>query len=704
MKYLKSRLSIPIESRIGQSLLEKLRETLPIKFEEVEKDVVRERQECETSYKDAVEEGYDIYVQDIVHFIGSNFCEEDELDEKHPDWKEKAIATLSAYFKTAIHPNHDKFVAQLDQKIEKYYEENKLHNSEKRNLAISKAQNAVHEHHQAYQKEMMNNLNLAKDEDHFTALHEEAVTAAITSFKTSCLSLNSSIIDPLLEELNNSMDTTFNDELLDVFDLKLMEREIGTTSAIADARKLYREEMEKHYKNAEFMRPKDLEELHKSMSTLAIDKAKEKAPISEIQLADLEAALLETFDVYREQNDMNVPVDPAIGIDLGTTYSCVGVYLNGQVQGKNTLPSYVSYKDNGSVSAVGIPAKETSYDNAENTVFDAKRIIGRSFDDPVLQNDMKYWPFTVVEEKQVPKIEIGSKKLFPEQVSAEILKEIKTAAEKYLNCSVENAVITVPAYFNDGQRQATIDAGELAGLKVLNVLSEPVAATVAYKLQHTDDSQRHVLTFDLGGGTFDCAIIKISKGKIETLAVDGDAHLGGEDFDQNLMKYCALQFQVDHGIDLMDGKDSTTSDKTRVDVRKRLKRLQLECERRKIALASCRSVDVAVDGIWNEAGVSTDLKVNVTREQFELMNSALFERTITIVDRCLKSAGLSKWSIEDIVLVGGSTRIPKVQELLSDYFEGRALNHTINPDEAVAYGAAVQAAAWKTCTGVDGFQ
>jgi molecular chaperone DnaK (HSP70) len=264
---------------------------------------------------------------------------------------------------------------------------------------------------------------------------------------------------------------------------------------------------------------------------------------------------------------------------------------------------------------------------------------------------------------------------------------MKRAAEDYLGCEIKKAVITVPAYFTDGQKQATKDAGILAGLQVLAILPEPTAAAIAYGLQHKNLESRNVLIYDLGGGTFDVAILQMSSGNIDVLTVDGDTHLGGEDFDNSLVEFAALEFQSLHGIDLRVGKDSQV-EQERNGAFRILRRLKSECEDRKVNLSTCKKSTVSVDAIKN----GLDLSVPIARDKFEAMNTTLFEKTITIVERALNSAGINKSSIDDIVLVGGSTRIPKIQQLLTDYFGGKALNKTINADEAVAFGAAIHAA------------
>ncbi|CAL8092479.1 unnamed protein product [Orchesella dallaii] len=399
-----------------------------------------------------------------------------------------------------------------------------------------------------------------------------------------------------------------------------------------------------------------------------------------------------------EKNEEELAAEEiSIGIDLGTTYCCVAAYHKGKViiipnqkvDGSVTTPSYVCFKQDGTIS-VGKPAKQNAFKHAATTVYDAKRIIGRRMDDPVLEMDMHYWPFSVVEHQGVPKIDIRGRLYHPEEISAKLLREMRDVAERYFKLkegSIKKAVITVPAYFTDGQRQATVDAGALAGLEVLTILNEPTAAAIAYSFERLDHSAKKVLVFDMGGGTFDVAIVEMKQDEIEVLGVDGDTHLGGEDFDKNIMKYCAHVFESEKGINLFEGKDSP--DRTKQELVKRtLRRLQTVCEMQKKDLSACRATEVILDALVN----GEDISVEIRRAKFEELNEKLFEKAIAIVDRALKSVGMPKEAIDDIVLVGGSSRIPKVQRLLTDYFNGKQLNVSINMDEAVAYGAAVQAA------------
>ncbi|XP_055853937.1 heat shock 70 kDa protein cognate 4 [Episyrphus balteatus] len=374
---------------------------------------------------------------------------------------------------------------------------------------------------------------------------------------------------------------------------------------------------------------------------------------------------------------------PAVGIDLGTTYSCVGVFQHGKVeiiandQGNRTTPSYVAFTD--TERLIGDAAKNQVAMNPTNTIFDAKRLIGRKFEDAPVQSDMKHWPFEVVSVEGKPKIQViykdEKKTFFPEEISSMVLTKMKETAEAYLGKTVSNAVITVPAYFNDSQRQATKDAGTIAGLNVLRIINEPTAAAIAYGLDKKAAGERNVLIFDLGGGTFDVSILSIDDGIFEVKSTAGDTHLGGEDFDNRLVTHFVQEFKRKHKKDLTTNKRA-------------LRRLRTACERAKRTLSSSTQASIEIDSLFE----GTDFYTSITRARFEELNADLFRSTMDPVEKAIRDAKLDKSSIHDIVLVGGSTRIPKVQRLLQDFFNGKELNKSINPDEAVAYGAAVQAA------------
>ncbi|XP_021963158.1 heat shock 70 kDa protein cognate 4 [Folsomia candida] len=374
---------------------------------------------------------------------------------------------------------------------------------------------------------------------------------------------------------------------------------------------------------------------------------------------------------------------PAIGIDLGTTYSCVGVFQHGKVeiiandQGNRTTPSYVAFTD--TERLIGDAAKNQVAMNPTNTIFDAKRLIGRKFEDAPVQSDMKHWPFEVISDGGKPKLQVDykgeSKTFFPEEISSMVLTKMKETAEAYLGKTVTDAVVTVPAYFNDSQRQATKDAGTIAGLNVLRIINEPTAAAIAYGLDKKGKGERNVLIFDLGGGTFDVSILTIEDGIFEVKSTAGDTHLGGEDFDNRMVNHFTEEFKRKYKKDLKTNKRA-------------LRRLRTACERAKRTLSSSTQASIEIDSLFD----GIDFYTSITRARFEELNADLFRGTLEPVEKSLRDAKMDKSQIHDIVLVGGSTRIPKVQKLLQDFFNGKELNKSINPDEAVAYGAAVQAA------------
>ena len=374
----------------------------------------------------------------------------------------------------------------------------------------------------------------------------------------------------------------------------------------------------------------------------------------------------------------------AIGIDLGTTYSCVGVWQNDRVeiiandQGNRTTPSYVAFNE--TERLIGDAAKNQCSLNPTNTVFDAKRLIGRKFTDTCVQTDMKHWPFSVTsDDDNIPSIEVeykGEKKKFKaEEISSMVLIKMKEIAESYLGKEVKNAVITVPAYFNDAQRQATKDAGSIAGLNVLRIINEPTAAAIAYGLDLTGKEEKTVLIFDLGGGTFDVSLLTIEDGIFEVKATAGDTHLGGEDFDNRMVDYFIQDFKRKFKKDMSENQKS-------------VRRLRTACERAKRTLSTSTQTHIELDALFE----GIDYNNTITRARFEDLNMDYFRKCMDPVEKVIKDAKMSKKSINEIVLVGGSTRIPKIQTMLSEFFNGKELFKSINPDEAVAYGATVQAA------------
>mmetsp|Transcript_2302 Transcript_2302/g.5104 ORF Transcript_2302/g.5104 Transcript_2302/m.5104 type:complete len:657 (-) Transcript_2302:78-2048(-) len=373
----------------------------------------------------------------------------------------------------------------------------------------------------------------------------------------------------------------------------------------------------------------------------------------------------------------------SVGIDLGTTYSCVGVWQNDRVeiiandQGNRTTPSYVAFTE--TERLIGDAAKSQAAMNAHNTVFDAKRLIGRKFTDAAVQSDMKHWPFGVISGPggtPIIKVEYkGDEKTFKaEEISSMVLTKMKDIAEAYLGKEVKNAVVTVPAYFNDSQRQATKDAGSISGLNVLRIINEPTAAAIAYGLDKKGD-EKNVLIFDLGGGTFDVSLLTIEEGIFEVKATAGDTHLGGEDFDNRMVDYFLTDFKRKYKKDMSKNQRS-------------LRRLRTSCERAKRTLSSSTQAHIEIDSLYD----GVDFAATITRARFEDLNMDYFKKCMEPCEKVLRDAKISKAGVDEIVLVGGSTRIPKIQSMLSEFFNGKELCKSINPDEAVAFGATVQAA------------
>jgi len=391
------------------------------------------------------------------------------------------------------------------------------------------------------------------------------------------------------------------------------------------------------------------------------------------------AAMMASFYAKAEENET---MGTVIGIDLGTTYSCVGVFKNGRVeiiandQGNRITPSYVAFLEESGERLVGDAAKNQATINPENTVFDVKRLIGRNFSDRSVQADKKLVPYKIVGDANKPTVEvnIGGKiqKFAPEEISAMVLQKMKSTAEMFLGKEIKDAVVTVPAYFNDAQRQATKDAGTISGMKVQRIINEPTAAAIAYGMDKTG-GESNVLVFDLGGGTFDVTLLTIDNGVFEVLATNGDTHLGGEDFDQRVMQYFIKMMKKKSNIDISGDKRA-------------LQKLRKEVERVKRALSSQQQARLEIEDLAE----GFDLSESLTRARFEELNNDLFKKTLGPVSKVLEDADVAKSEVDEIVLVGGSTRIPKVQSLLSEYFGGKEPSKGINPDEAVAYGAAVQ--------------
>jgi heat shock protein 5 len=391
--------------------------------------------------------------------------------------------------------------------------------------------------------------------------------------------------------------------------------------------------------------------------------------------------ILPVLLIVLAQAEEDDEVGTVIGIDLGTTYSCVGVFQNGKVeiianeQGNRITPSYVAFTTNERL--IGDAAKNQVASNPANTVYDAKRLIGRKYTDRTVKADMKLWPFEVIDKDTKPYVRIeykGKKQTFAaEEISAMVLTKMKNIAEDFLGKTVTHAVVTVPAYFDDSQRQSTKDAGTIAGLTVLRIINEPTAAAIAYGLDK-NNKETNIMVYDLGGGTFDVSLLTLDEGVFEVVATNGDTHLGGEDFDQRVIEFFVKSFKRKHKIDIRQNKRA-------------LAKLRREVEKAKRALSATHQVKIEIESFAN----GMDFSETLTRARFEELNNDLFRKTLKPVATVLKDGGLKKSEVDEVVLVGGSTRIPKIQKLVKDFFGGKDPNRGINPDEAVAYGAAVQA-------------
>ncbi|XP_035711674.1 heat shock 70 kDa protein-like isoform X2 [Folsomia candida] len=439
--------------------------------------------------------------------------------------------------------------------------------------------------------------------------------------------------------------------------------------------------------------------LDKGMDLIKSFEDKKTVPVTTLVKEMMKVELTPFADFRKNTNSMQPPAQQvAIGIDLGTSYSSVAIcepdgkvrVLNNS-QNSPTTPCYIRL---GAEDVVGEVAKSQALIYPSSTIFDAKRLVGRSYNDPNVQEDMKGWPFTVASDTSgTAVVEVDGNVYAPDTISAKLLTKLKEDAEAKLGKTVTSAVITVPAYFKDAQKQATKDAGIAAGLNVIELLTEPTAAAVAYSRDITLGEEKKILIFDFGGGTLDVSIISIHESDVTVLVTGGDNHFGGKDIDTKLMDYCMTKFNATNpNVDFFDGMYSTDPP-VKEQYNRRLRRLRNECEKTKIALSVCSSTMVALDGLIVQGTTSLDLNVKVTVDEFNAMNATLFRRCISFVGRALMDGNLTKSDIDDVVLIGGSTRIPKIQRMLQDFFDGKPLNGRLNPDEAVVIGAAIRAGA-----------
>ncbi|CAL8126214.1 unnamed protein product [Orchesella dallaii] len=548
-----------------------------------------------------------------------------------------------------------------------------------------------------YNTEMNSFLIHCTSEDFLHDFHLSCVDQRTKTFLDTLRQQNLSLrVEFCTEEIKKLLEKDYQTHK-NALTKKLSENDKLDMQTISNVLEKYHEEMKIQFGSQHRLKESEVTEIHNNSCISAISRCANKRKDSQKQ--ELREMLDKYLRIYQQKNEMSgSQSDPAIGIDLGTVNCCVAVYWNGKVQtvtnqsGNKSTPSYVAYDSEGNVEAVGHPAKRNAFENPETTIYDSKRVIGRTIDDKVVEKDRKCWPFTLIDddnEEGCPKYKVHKKLLRPEDVSAELLIECRSQAEAFLNRKIKKAVITVPAYFNDDQKRATLNAGKIADLEVLSIINEPTAAGIAYGWDILCERPKTVLIFDLGGGTFDCAIINIDSHNINVIAFDGDTHLGGDDVDIILMKHCADEFKASTNIDLFAKAESPLiSTEERLSAKRSLQRLHDACEQCKKELSFHPNQTVIVDAIAN----GKNLKIKVTRQMLDDICSDLYKRMLTIVVRLLTKAHVEKEEIDEIIMIGGATRIPKIQNLLRSHFNQKSLNFTINPDEAVAYGAAVKAA------------
>lgn len=667
----------------------------------VEKDVLVKR-ELEKGLTRAKENALEMYRKAMEDEINKEefILEDKDFDEFSQEYHTQVLRNFTVEA-TSFQLDPEKLKEEKDQLIEQLEnldESLKNENDQKRNAAINQAEHLAANCMKIFNAKMTAAAQQSKTKEELEQEYQSCVSGATQEFSTNFNCRNDDLQERYTQEIYTKAGKVFAD-VEEFFNKMKQVENAGFLTAWSQVHKLYTESLDSHFRNkvGGAFKKEELQVIHEAARIL--ENAADVKTLTRAQVKEITQRLENLFQKYQAKNDLISKSfdksEPAIGIDLGTTYCCVAIYQNGKPTivrnslGENITPSYVRLEADNDTPICGQFAKEMAFENPENTIFDAKRIIGRRMDDKKLLDDMAYWPFTVKQgERGGPKIEANGKSFYPEEISAKLLQHLKKEAEETMGLSINKAVITVPAYFTDGQRKATMDAGEIAGLEVLQILNEPSAAALAYRLDwFHDDNARKILIYDLGGGTFDVAVLEMKMDDIKVLAFGGNDHLGEEDFDKNLMKYCAEEFEKTTGINLFMDKDSSQKP-LRDKARRNIRRLQDQCERAKKQLGKARKTTVSLAAFVN----GVDLKVEIAKKEFEKRNMALFEETLKIVDETLESVKLKKSDIHEIVLVGGSTRIPKVQEMLERHFNGKPISQKINPDEAVAYRAAVQAA------------
>ncbi|CAG7824807.1 unnamed protein product [Allacma fusca] len=696
--------SLPID---GSDLLEKLYCDLEDLISEAYNDMLNTLRHTEEEIKSSLIQAKDAAAKEYTTNMQNLFSQNDQapvestqLDCSHEKEISRALQVLEECFQNAstTYQGVDEEWLQnvkkeLDVDIDQIYQAILKQNQLRKDNNDSKAQVHLAVIRDNYMQEMKQAVAQITEEDELVSRQSVVKQESIDNLTIEVQNLVScEATQKMLEELISFMDEEF-EGTLDLFRMKKEEDEYAVKMALLDARVYYNEEMEKHFQAKDWLEQAELHKLHKEIGDAAIERSRKEVELTADQEKELRKLMLNLYNRYDDKNLLRKPQDTyAIGIDLGTTYSCVAVCIKGKVKvlscdEKTTIPSYIAFNNDGSIS-VGEAAKDQAFRRPESTIFDAKRLIGRKFSDNIVKQDMELWPFQVIGDNDQPRIKIpGHQNSYrPEEISARVLSHLKKIAEEYLNKPVTNAVVTVPAYFNDSQRQATKDAAEVAGLNA-KILNEPTSAAIAYELHRTDDLKRNVLIFDLGGGTFDVAVLQMKGGNVDVKAIGGDTHLGGEDFDNEMVKHILEVVKRKTGRDLGRGRNSRNPEEKR-SAAERLRRIRSVCEKQKRLLSSSTSTTILIDRIDE----IYDLNEQFTRKEFEDLNMVYFKKCIEITAGVITDAKMMKEDIEDIVLIGGSTRIPKIRELLMQFFGGKALNFTVNADEAVAFGAAVQAA------------